>query len=222
MTKVVVIFGFLLAFVAGLIVGVNRPQQVVSNPGANGGGPGSTTRPHGGGRGPGELDALLNLRPDQKDAMRKIWAETADRGRKEIEKRREDLRRARDAKIEALYSSEQKASIEQIRDEYDRQRESLDREMRANFQKAVEATKAILDADQRAKYEQWLDRREWGRGPRGGGSGDRGDRGDRGPGGDRGDRGPGPGGGPPPPPNREQSTTRTSDAGATSRPSDPS
>src|SRR5688572_21236166 len=182
-----------MAFVAGLIVGVNRPQQVINNPSANGGGgPGSTTRPHGN-RGPGELDALLALRPDQKEAMRKIWAETADKGRKEIENRRNDLRRQRDEKIEALFSPEQKSSIKQIREQYDQQRESLDREMRANFQKAVEATKPILDADQRAKYEQWLERREWGRGGSRGGGGDRGPGGDRG--GDRDDRGPGSPGG---------------------------
>ena len=207
MTKVVVIFGFLMAFVAGLIVGVNRPQPVVSNPGASGGGPGSTTRP---GRGPGELDALLALRSEQKDAMRKIWSETADRGRKEIENRRNDLRRERDEKTEALLSSDQKANIKQIREKYEQQRDALDAEMRANFQKAVEATKGILDPDQRAKYEQWLERHDWGRGPRGG------DRG--GPGGERGPRG-GPGGGPP---HREHDTTRKSDAGATSGPSDPS
>jgi hypothetical protein len=204
-TKVVVIFGFLMAFVAGLIVGVNRPQQVVSNSGAPGGG--TSTRPV---RGPGELDALLALRSDQKDAMRKIWSETADRGRKEIEKRRDDLRRERDEKTEALLSSDQKTSIKQIREQYDQQREALDREMRANFHKAVEATKAILDDAQRAKYEQWLEKREWGRGPRGGG--------DRGPdGGDRGSRGGGGG-----PPHHDRETTRKSDAGATSRPSDPS
>jgi hypothetical protein len=201
-TKVVVIFGFLMAFVAGLIVGVNRPQHVVSNPGATGGGPPST-QPR---RGPGELDALLALRPEQKDAMRKIWSETADRGRKEIEKRRDDLRRERDEKTEALLSSDQKASIKQIREQYDQKREALDAEMRANFQKAVDATKGILDPDQRAKYEQWLERHDWGRGGRGGN--------DRG-----GPRG-GPGGGGPP--HHDRNTTRKSDAGATSRPSDPS
>ena len=216
MTKVVVIFGFLMAFVAGLIVGVNRPQQVVSKTsatGGGGGGGGPSTRQ---GRGPGELDALLNLRPDQKDAMRKIWSETADRGRKEIEKRRDELRRERDEKIEGLFSSEQKANIKQIREQYDQQREALDGEMRANFQKAVEATKAILDPVQRTKYEQWLDRREWGRGPRGGERGGGG--GDRGEGGSNrvaggGDRGPGGG------PHHDRETTRRSDAGATSKPS---
>ena len=206
MTKVVVIFGFLIAFVAGLIVGVNRPQPVVSNPGATGG-TGPTTRQ---GRGPGELDALLGLRPEQKDAMRKIWSETAERGRKEIENRRNDLRRERDEKIEAQLSTDQKASIKQIREAYDQQRDALDAEMHANFQKAVKATRDILDTDQRAKYDQWLERHDWGRGPRGGG--------DRGPRGGTGGTG-GPGGGPP---HHDRDTTRKSDAGATSTPSDPS
>jgi Spy/CpxP family protein refolding chaperone len=201
-TKLVVIFGFLLAFVAGLIVGVNRPQRVVSNHGSAG----PETRPSRGGGGDrgSELDTLLNLRPEQKEQLRKIWSEMADRGRKQHEDRRDALRDERDQKIQALLSPEQKTRFEQIHQEYDDQRKALEREMRANFQKAVEATKAVLDADQRVKYEQWLEKRQWGRGPRGGPGG-----GDRGPG--------GPGGGPPSPQDRE--TTRRSDAGATSKPS---
>lgn len=169
MTKVVVIFGFLMAFAAGYLVGFNRPIPVATRPDA----PGPTTRQN---RDRGsELDSLLNLRPDQKEALRKIWSEMAEGGRKHHEARRKDLRRQRDEKIQALLSPEQKSRFEQIHEEYDEQTKALEREMRANFQKAVEATKAVLDPEQRVKYDQWLERRQWGRGPRGGGGG--GDRG---------------------------------------------
>jgi uncharacterized membrane protein len=206
-TKLVVIFGFMLAFVAGLIVGVNRPQRIAST-----NAPGPTTRQNR----ESELDALLNLRPEQKAELKKIWSEMAERGRKQHEDRRRDLRRQRDEKLEALLSPQQKATTQQVRQEYDEQNRALDREMRANFQKSVEATKAVLDPDQRVKYEEWLEKRQWGRGPRGPGGG-----GPGGPGGERGgERGPGGPGGGPPHHDRERDATRRSDAGATSKPSD--
>ena len=209
MTKLVVIFGFLMAFLAGLLVGVNRPQPLATNAGAE-----TTTRPGGRGDRNSELDALLKLRPEQKAELKRIWSETADRGRKQHEERRRELRRQRDENIQALLSSDQKASFAKVHEDYDEQTKALEREMRANFQKSVEATKQVLDPDQRVKYEEWLRKRQWERGPRGGGPGG-GDRGDRGPGGDRGDRGDRGG-----PPHHERDTTRRSDAGATSKPAD--
>lgn len=200
MTKLVVIFGFLMAFFAGLLVGVNRPsQRAASNSDAA-----PTTR-RGGADRRSELDALLNLRPEQKAALKKIWSDTADRGRRQIDDRRRELRRQREEKIEALLSPEQRAAFEQAHEEYDEQTKALEREMRASFQKSVEATKTVLDPDQRVKYEQWLEKRQWDRGPRGGGGGDRGRGRDRGPGG---------------PPHHERDNTRRSDDGATSKPSD--
>ena len=207
MTKLVVIFGFLLAFVAGLIVGVNRPQPVVST---NSSPTGPATRQSR----ESELDALLNLRPEQKAELKKIWSEMADRGRKQHEDQRRDLRRERDEKVQALLTPEQKSRFDQIHKDYDDQNRALESEMRANFQKAVEATKALLDPDQRAKYEEWLSKRQWDRGPRGGGGPGGEHRGPGGPGG-------GPGGGGPGGPNRfDRDATRRSDAGATSKPSD--
>jgi len=196
-TKLVVIFGFIVAFVAGLIVGVNRPQQLA----VSGSGAGPTTRQ----TRDSELDTLLNLRPEQKAEMKKIWSEMADRGRKQHEERRRELRRQRDEKIESLYTPDQKSVVDKVQADYAEQTKALDLEMRANFQKSVEATKAVLDPDQRVKYEQWLQNRQWDRGPRG-------------PGGDGG-RG-GPGGGPHR--DHDRDTTRRSDAGATSKPANPS
>jgi Spy/CpxP family protein refolding chaperone len=165
-TKVVVIFGFLMAFAAGLIVGMNRPQRLVANAPTDAKPSSSTTRP--GPRGPGELDALLNLRPEQKEQLKKIWSDMAERGRKQHEERRNQLREQRDQKIQSLLTPEQKAQFEKAHADYDEQRKALDREMRANFEQAVEATKAVLDPDQKVKYEQWLAKRSWDRGPRGG------------------------------------------------------
>ena len=195
MTKFVVIFGFLMAFVAGLIVGVSRPQHVATS-GAN---TGPTTR-QGRDRG-SELDTLLKLRPEQKEQMKTIWSEVADKGRKHHEHRRDELRDERDAKVQALFSPEPRSRYEQIQQEYDDQRKALEREMRANFDQAVKETEAILDPDQLVKYREWHAKRMA----------------DRNRGGDRGrDRGRGGGG------DRDGSsneTTRRSDARATSAPS---
>jgi Spy/CpxP family protein refolding chaperone len=186
-----------MAFAAGLIVGVNRPQQVATNSAA-----GPTTQRGRGDRG-SELDTLLNLRAEQKEQLKTIWSEMADKGRRHQEDQRRELRRQRDEQIQALLTPEQKSRFEQIHEEYDRQTDALGREMRANFQKAVDATKGVLDPDQRARYEEWLSKRQWDRGPRG----------------ERGERGPGERGGPSSA--RERETTRRVDAGATSMPSDP-
>jgi Spy/CpxP family protein refolding chaperone len=191
MTKLVVIFGFLVAFAAGVIVGSSRQQlqqQQVTTSAAQTTAP--ATRPNR----ESELNALLNLRPEQQQALKKIWSEIADRGRKEHDERRRELRRQRDEKIAALFSPADKAKFDQVHKDYEAQTQALEREMRSAFQRSVEQTKEVLDPDQRTKYEEWLRKRQWDRGPRGGP--------------DRGDR------------NRERDSNRKpADAGATSGPS---
>jgi hypothetical protein len=164
MSKVVVILGFLVSFAAGLTVGwrlMPRPTPEV-RPAQFGGKNGPLSRPSGGNRdqGPtGWLTAVLKLSPDQQDKMKEIWSATAHEGRREREERRQALKKTRDESVTKLMAdSGRKADFDQIDDTFKKGLAELDAEWRANFQAAVEKTKAILTDDQRTKYEEILKR----------------------------------------------------------------
>lgn len=162
MTKLVVIIGFLLSFAAGLMLGQmqGRRHLVVRSTQMN-----TTTRPvHRG----GWLTSELGLTPEQQKEMDQIWSETAGRGRREIEERRRQIRTERDEALAGLVRPEDKPRYDQVLENYEQQQRALEAEMRANFESAVQRTKALLTPDQRAKYEQLLKRHQWDRGNRGG------------------------------------------------------
>ncbi len=202
MAKIMVVIGFLVAFAAGLTVGREmRPAPTLA------GAPGEPrTRPtHGptsrGGRSPGGWFASqLNLTPDQRAKMDAIWSEVARAGRQEMDNRRDARRKQRDDAILALVGPDNKPAYDAILKDYHDQQRATEREMRSRFEKAVEETKAVLEPQQRVKYEQLLARH---RPPERGG-----------------DRNPtrGPGGGPPGGPDRNQSEPKHGDGGATPEP----
>jgi Spy/CpxP family protein refolding chaperone len=198
--KIVVVIGFLIAFAAGLTVGLEtRQTSVASAPLPVDATTKPTTRQS---RGPGWIESELKLRPDQKQKMDKIWSEMARGGRAENDKRRQQLREDRDAAIVALVGPENKAKYDAIQQNYRDQQQNLDKEMRARFENAVKQTEAILDPDQLTRYRDMLARHRPpdGRDGRGG---------PHGPG--------GPGGGPGPERNNFE-PRRGDDASATSRP----
>jgi Spy/CpxP family protein refolding chaperone len=212
MAKIMLVIGFLIAFAAGLTVGLGtRGPSIARGPEA--GGPGPTTRrtltTTRISRSPGEWFASqLNLSPDQQQKMAKIWSEVARGSRQEMEKGRDDLRKQRDEAIVALIGPEKKPEYDQIRQNYRDEEEKLERKMRERFENAVKQTEAILNPEQQAKYKELLARH---RPP--------GERSPGGPGGPRGDgfrsgpdgfRGPGPGG-----PERHNLEHRSGDGGAT-------
>ena len=169
MTKVVVILGFLVAFGAGLVVGLNvrrEPNTVAT---------GSTTRPddrRGGGPG-GFLAAHLNLSADQRKEMDKIWSEFGGRARWEQDKKRRQCRDERDEAIAALVRPADYDKYDLILRNYSDRLADLDKQARADFEKAVERTKKILSPEQREKYEAFLKRHEGDRRDRGGDKPDR-------------------------------------------------
>ncbi len=151
MTKAVVVVGFIVAFAAGLVVGV-VPRPEPSRP---------TTRPsrHG-----GWLTAELNLSPEQQEQLNKIWSETAFRGGRDRDDRRRRLFKERDEAIAALIHPEDKAQYEEVLRNHSEQMAAMDREWRAAFDASVERTKEILTPEQRAKYDDLLQRRQQERG----------------------------------------------------------
>lgn len=145
MTRLMVMMGFLVAFGAGLTVGMRMQPTppAVSGP---------TTRPTT--RGSSWLVAELDLTSEQQEQMRQIWSETVGRGRRQVEEQRRQLRQERDRAIEELFGEELKPKYEQILRDYAQRNSELDRQWRSMYQEAVERTRQILTDEQRARYDQ--------------------------------------------------------------------
>ena len=151
MARLVVIIGFLVAFSAGLVVGLQArlaPAAVAAS---------ATTRPRGPG---GWLTSELGLSSEQQSELDRIWSETARRGRSELDDRRRASRKERDEAISGLIRAEDRGRYEETLKAYTDKQAALDKEMKSNFQAAVERTKQILTPAQRGKYEEILRKRE--------------------------------------------------------------
>ena len=159
MAKIMVVIGFLIAFAAGLAVGVEMRRPSAAQGPAAVEPPTRTTTGPSTRRSPGSWVASeLKLSPEQRKKMDAIWSEVARGGREEMEKERDALRKQRDEAIIALVGPEKKEQYDQIFKDYDEQRKAAERKMRGRFEKAVEETQAILDDEQREKYEKLLAR----------------------------------------------------------------
>src|SRR5437868_5871339 len=112
MLKLVVLLGFLISFAAGLTVGIQARPHFAAPP---------TTRPS---AGPGWLVGQLNLDPQQREQLEKIWARVAHRGGHEQDERRRQLSRERDEAIAALIQPADKAKYDQVMKNYSEQREA--------------------------------------------------------------------------------------------------
>jgi Spy/CpxP family protein refolding chaperone len=158
MTKLIVVTGFMIAFAAGMVIGVGMRQPI--QPGAHVA-EAPTTRP----RDPGSyLRSQLGLTPEQQTKMKEIWSATVGPDRGDSDELRRQYRKDRDDALAALLSTEQKEQFEQINKTYADRISSIDKERRSAFQQAVEQTKAILTPEQREKYEEILKRMERDRG----------------------------------------------------------
>lgn len=151
--KLVVIFGFLVAFAAGLVVGRQTPGPAAP----------TTTQPAGR---QGWLAAELNLTPAQQEQLKAIWSDTARRGGREQEDLRRQYRREREEAIAALVPPRDKPKYDEIVKTYSERSAALEEEWRASFRNAVERTKQILTPQQREKYEKIQQRWDAERGSR--------------------------------------------------------
>ncbi|HEX8520746.1 MAG TPA: Spy/CpxP family protein refolding chaperone [Tepidisphaeraceae bacterium] len=167
MTKLVVIVGFVVAFAAGLVVGVSLESRKATAAAPT---TAPTTRPRGGPE--GFLARELNLTPQQQEQMRQIWSEFAPgrSGREGAEDPRRQFRKERDEALISLIPVEKKDQYEAIQKKYSDQNAAMENQRRDRFDNAVNKTKAILTPEQREKYDAFLSRHRF----------DRGDRGDRG------------------------------------------
>jgi Spy/CpxP family protein refolding chaperone len=154
-TKLIVMLGFVVAFAAGMAVGVRDhalivPASTTSTP---------TTHPNRA----GWLVAELDLTPDQQEKLNDIWSKTARSGNRGQEDIRRQFRKERDDAIAALIPSQNQPAYEQAVKTYSDHMEQLEQQWRSAYENAVEQTKQILTPSQRSKYEEILSRNQWDR-----------------------------------------------------------
>jgi Spy/CpxP family protein refolding chaperone len=168
-TKLTVLLGFVVAFSAGLLTGLNsRPQAPVNSVP-------STTYPSNfqGRRGDRDRDGFLarelGLTPEQRDQMKEIWSSVATRGRREQDELRRQYRDERDEAIAALIHTTDLQAYDAILKQHQAKLAAMDQEFSSAWEAAVERTKGILTPEQRTKYEEFVKRNQrWEGGPRGG------------------------------------------------------
>src|SRR5688572_28023705 len=152
----VLILAFALALLAGGVIGVvaaprldprlKRVVHVLPPP---------STRPHDGRfRGP-PLGRELDLSPEQEQRMKEIWEAT--RGEMdEHMRRRHKVEQDWEAAVQEIFTAEQKARFDQLRQEYQARLASVDGEFESIFKRADERTRQILDEAQRKKFDNIL------------------------------------------------------------------
>lgn len=206
-TKLIVMTGFLIAFAAGIVTGMQgltaRPQEVRIIPPTAA----TTTRQT---RPPGYFIEQLKLTPEQTQKWNKIWSELADRGGRGQQDRVGQLRQSRELKILALIPESSRGTYDQIQKEFTDGVDQIDKDFRDSYDDAVRKTKEILSDKQRTDYEAILKRNQWDRGR--GGRGSRGGGGPGGPGGRQGRSGQNPSS------DSRDEKTRQPGASATSQP----
>jgi Spy/CpxP family protein refolding chaperone len=148
-SKIILVVMFVLALGAGVVMGVLATKQPMPPRGGHDG--------KGSGGGPGSVFKDFNLTDSQREQMRQIWDEFA-RGTDSGEKRQR-LREERDQKMEAILTPEQKIAAKKIKDQYEAGLKELADERHKAWETHVEKTRAILNEEQRAKYDEMLKKR---------------------------------------------------------------
>jgi hypothetical protein len=97
----------------------------------------------------------LNLRPDQREAMREIWEGVRERVHGSFDEA-QNLQKERDEALVALLNPEQRRKFAKISQDYANRFDALTKKRDATFDEAVEKTKKILDESQRQRYEEIL------------------------------------------------------------------
>jgi len=170
-TKLIILTGFLIAFAAGLVTGMQNHTTAIAPPVHPPGASQPSTRRV---NPPAYFIDQLKLTGDQREKWSQIWSDVARRGGREQEQRVHQLRQKRDADILALIPEKDRATYSKILTDFTEGVDALDREWRDAYDEAVRKTKDILSAGQRHDYETILNRNLWGdrgrggRGPRGG------------------------------------------------------
>jgi hypothetical protein len=103
----------------------------------------------------GGLAGELGLNPTQVEQMRQIWEAVRNDVRSDFEAA-DALQRQRDRDLFAMLTDEQKARFQQVSKDYAEKFAELRRRRDQRFQRAVEATRKLLNDEQRRKYDDLL------------------------------------------------------------------
>lgn len=141
-SRIIMVVLFVVAFGAGFSVSklLERPH-------------------HSSERGPSWLSHELNLTDAQREQMLAIWGNFSKTGSDDRNTRRE-LQTQRNDAIAKLVPSDKQQALAQVNETYKKQMDEIMTRGRDRYRQAVDATKAILTAEQRQKYEQILARRD--------------------------------------------------------------
>ncbi len=144
--KTVLLLAFVIALGAGAAAGVvlSRAPAIAKNP--------TDTGEH------SPLSDELKLSVAQREQMKMIWEGARDRA-KEFFQKAEELQKGREAELVGLLTDEQKEKFEKISKKYADDFSVVTGKRDAMFQSAVEETKKILNAEQKAKYDEILSKR---------------------------------------------------------------
>jgi hypothetical protein len=101
------------------------------------------------------LADALQLAPGQREQMRQIWEGVRDTAN-DCSTQAQKFKDQRDDDVQALLPDEKKGAYRDIQQAYDTHCAALKVRREAEFDKAVERTKQMLNPGQRDKYEQIL------------------------------------------------------------------
>lgn len=144
MTRLIVITGFIIAFLAGTMAGMVFRHD--SGPGA---------RPPGGRE--SFIGSQLGLSADQQAKMKAIWQDVSHRPDRS---KRGQIRKDQEEAIAKLIHPEDRPAYDKVVADCHAKLDQMDTEGRKSFQQAVEKTKAILTPDQLKKYDVLLARND--------------------------------------------------------------
>jgi Spy/CpxP family protein refolding chaperone len=140
--KLVILSAFVLVLVAGVMVGrlwARLPMQGHAPPPTD--------------RSPSWLADELQLTPEQRQQMDAIWADVRQKNEQKLERRR-SLDHERDQAIEELLGPEQWAAYGRLMDEFRLKHAAVDKERETLFRDANERSVALLNGDQKKKWDQ--------------------------------------------------------------------
>ena len=150
--KLILIAAFAVTLIAGGVAGyaIRSSAHHSSRPPSDGG------RRDPGARPPRERFPDLKLTAEQSAKMDEIWTALRDSSTSRSRDQRQAFQKQREEAVRAILTEEQKIRYDAVLKDFADRIAELGKAREKAFQEAVEKTKAILNAEQQKKYEEWL------------------------------------------------------------------